>query len=284
MYEEGLGVKRSDVEAMKWYQLAAERGHAPAQAKVGVSYRFGRGTDQNFAEAMRWSKLAAEQGDAAGQVTLGYMYQHGEGVDRDNVEAMKWLQLAAEQSNSDAMNAIGWIYEHGGDGVDQDYAKAMAWYELGAEQSNSYALNNLGRMYHGGMGVDYNYTMAKTYYERAAAVGSSHATTNLEKLERYQTKQARDQFVKSELGDQRSISHSICSTWENVMLNQTVYFRQVGIPVSTAVETYNSESDVPTRVFLKQFARSIYEDPAEGKEMIENGIFFVMCVQEHRGF
>lgn len=285
MYEEGLGVERDHAEAMAWYQDAAERGHAPAQAKVGEFYRYGEGTEQDFAEAMRWSKLAAEQGNAVGQETLGYMYRWGEGVDQDFVEALKWLQLAAEQSDDGyAMNTIGRIYEKGGNGIDQDYANAMEWYELGAEQSNSWALNNLGRMHHWGYGVDENYTMAKLYYERAVALGDSDARSNLEELEARQSKRVRDRYVKNQLGDQRSISHNICSTWERVMLNQTVPFREQGYPVSNAESTYNSEDDVGTRVFLKRFVRSVYEDPAEGKEMIENGRFFVMCVQEHRGF
>jgi len=36
-------VPQDDVEAAKWYRLAAEQGYAPAQANLGVMYRNGEG-------------------------------------------------------------------------------------------------------------------------------------------------------------------------------------------------------------------------------------------------
>ena len=46
------------------------------------------------------------------------------------------------------------------------------------------------------------------------------------------------------------ISKAICATWDNVMKQQTLGFREMGIPVGTAQGTYDSENDARTRIFL----------------------------------
>ena len=50
-----------------WYRLAAEKGDALAQFKLGLMYESGEGVPQDFAEAVRWYRLDAEQGSAAAQ-------------------------------------------------------------------------------------------------------------------------------------------------------------------------------------------------------------------------
>ena len=60
-------------------------------------YRTGRGVPQDEAEAVRWYRLAADQGHAPAQGILGVKYLTGEGVSRDDVEAHMWLNLAAAQ-------------------------------------------------------------------------------------------------------------------------------------------------------------------------------------------
>ena len=47
---------------MRWYQKAAEQGHADAQFNPGVAYENGRGVKYDYAEAVRWYQKAAEQG------------------------------------------------------------------------------------------------------------------------------------------------------------------------------------------------------------------------------
>ena len=38
MYKEGRGVKKSNVDAVRWWTRAALAGHAPAQANLGLMY------------------------------------------------------------------------------------------------------------------------------------------------------------------------------------------------------------------------------------------------------
>jgi hypothetical protein len=80
------------------------------------------------------------------------------------------------------------------------------------------------------------------------------------------------------------ISEGICSTWEAVLSNQTFAFREIAIPVSKAQDTFNSERDVRTRVFLKVIVREIYADPVTSRKYIDSGLFMKECVKTHRGF
>ena len=59
MYARGYGVVQDDKEAMKWYQLAAEQGHAKAQLNLAVMYGNGQGVARDYALAYMWAYVAA---------------------------------------------------------------------------------------------------------------------------------------------------------------------------------------------------------------------------------
>ena len=94
-----------DVEAARWYRLAAEQGNAGAQVNLGFMYYQGEGVPEDDAEAMRWYQLAAEQGEVVAQSNLGLMYAQDGGVPRDAVHAYAWLSIAAAQGNTNAKKA-----------------------------------------------------------------------------------------------------------------------------------------------------------------------------------
>ena len=89
-YQTGHGVPEDDVEAVRWFRLAAEQGLARGQTALGMMYANGEGVPEDDAEAVRWFRLAAEQGLAHGQYNLGVMYADGVGVPEDDVEAAHW--------------------------------------------------------------------------------------------------------------------------------------------------------------------------------------------------
>lgn len=57
-----LGKFGGEVEVVKKYRKAAERGDAEAQYRLGSCYREGFGVQQDDAEATKWYRKAAEQG------------------------------------------------------------------------------------------------------------------------------------------------------------------------------------------------------------------------------
>ena len=50
------------------------QGDAKAQYSLGYMYDFGEGVPQNDAEAVRWYRMAAEQGHAKALFNLGFMH------------------------------------------------------------------------------------------------------------------------------------------------------------------------------------------------------------------
>ena len=128
MYETGDGVPEDDVEAVRWFRLAAEQGYAPAQSVLGVMYNNGRGVSENDAEAVRWFRLGAEQWHPVAQFNLGVMYINGDGVLEDRVLALMWCLLSASQGNETALSRKE-SFEQGmtREQITEAQERALAW-------------------------------------------------------------------------------------------------------------------------------------------------------------
>jgi TPR repeat protein len=168
-------------EAMKWYLLAAEQGHARAQFCVAVNYDEGKGVSQDYKEALKWYRKAAEQGDVDAQCNLGSAFGNGEGVEQDYTEAVKWFHKAAEQGNQTGQLGLAICYDEGY-GVEQNYAEAAKWYRKAAEQGDAQAQVNLGFLYKNGNGVNQNYSEAAKWYRKAAEQDDENGQCNLGEL------------------------------------------------------------------------------------------------------
>jgi uncharacterized protein len=70
-----------------------------AQMALGLMYEKGDGVTKDFKEAVKLYQLAAEKGDSDAQYKLGLMYSNGEGVSKNYKEAAKLFQLALEKGN-----------------------------------------------------------------------------------------------------------------------------------------------------------------------------------------
>jgi TPR repeat protein len=91
-YSDGEGVPKDDVEAMKWYHLAAaEQGQTVAMTALAIAYSQGRGLPQDDVVAAHWYRKAAEQGHAGAMKLLAIAYWDGKGVPQDEVEGNKWF-------------------------------------------------------------------------------------------------------------------------------------------------------------------------------------------------
>lgn len=137
--------KTDPVRAVKYYQVAAAGGYAPAQNNLGGHYMRGEGVAQDHAEAATWFRRAAEQGHALAQHNLGQCYLRGEGTPQDASEAVKWFCKAAEQGDAGAQNRLGDCYWTGC-GVPKNHAEAVKWYRKAAAQGNSDAQLGLTKL------------------------------------------------------------------------------------------------------------------------------------------
>ena len=64
---------------------------------------------QDYAEAVKWYKLAADQGHTPAQYNLGHCYYYGEGVQSNRSEAIRYLQLAEAQGYENAKKILAKI-------------------------------------------------------------------------------------------------------------------------------------------------------------------------------
>lgn len=79
-----------------WHELASDC-NPRAQAALGALYRAGLGVARSDVEALRWYLMAAWAGDRFAQQAAGDWYAQGDGVPADRVRAVFWLTLAARQ-------------------------------------------------------------------------------------------------------------------------------------------------------------------------------------------
>lgn len=134
-----------DLEALERYRRAAEKGHALAQAYLGMMYSNGTGTSTNYPEAVRWFRKAAEQGFAPAESKLGYMLHEGLGVRQNDKEAVVLFEQAARQGWSPAQEHLGYCFEYGV-GVTKDTKAAIYWYRKAAQDNNQAAKEALNRL------------------------------------------------------------------------------------------------------------------------------------------
>ena len=83
----------------------AEQGDAYVQSSLGLKYARGTGVPEDDVEAVRWYRLAAEQGHAEAQWLLGSMYGDGDGVPEDDVLAYMWFNLSVAQGHGSAQDS-----------------------------------------------------------------------------------------------------------------------------------------------------------------------------------
>jgi TPR repeat protein len=109
---DGDGVPQDYVEAVKWFRIAAERGHAKAQHNLAFMYENGQGVSQDYAEAAKWYHMAAAQGLASSQNNLGVLCESGNGVAQDHADAIKWYRRAAENGDANGVDNLNRLEAH----------------------------------------------------------------------------------------------------------------------------------------------------------------------------
>jgi uncharacterized protein len=203
----GLGVPLNNVEAAKWYALAAEQGVPEAQfqyalmlldgsyvrrdtngayALLEASAQAGNVLAQfNFAQlivqrdpgeagmakAISYYERAANAGLADAQYAMSQMVANGAGgKKRDDAAARRWLERAAAQGFDTAELDLGtWLVEGRGGGKD---AKAgFNWLRRAALGGNVAAQNRIAKLYMQGIGTDPDTSLAAAWYILARRAG-----------------------------------------------------------------------------------------------------------------
>jgi TPR repeat protein len=116
--------------AMASYQKAAEMGHAPSQAFMGLAYYMGVGVEENIQEAIKWFDRAAVRGNPEAAYEFGMIELK---KDLPNpVKARGLLQISADQGYPKAQLYLALLYYKNGPDL-PDYVEAYKWASLAAK-------------------------------------------------------------------------------------------------------------------------------------------------------
>jgi TPR repeat protein len=106
LYQRGLGVPKNEVEAVLWWQRAADQNFSAAITYVGIALLDGKGIQKDEEAARKMLERAADLDEPNAQYTLCRVYERGIGTKKDQVLAMKWCILAAEQAHPQATQKV----------------------------------------------------------------------------------------------------------------------------------------------------------------------------------
>ena len=157
----GAGVRRDYQEAVKYYNLSAEHGYAPARYSLAECYYYGlrdgeeRIIKQDYQEAVKWLEQAAEDNYAPALSLLGVCCENGYGLDRNRTRAAELFARAAEQGDATGEYFCG-VYALTGRTGERDPEKAVEWFRKAAAQGSVRAQLCLSICYYEGIGVTEN--------------------------------------------------------------------------------------------------------------------------------
>lgn len=161
-----------ELEALHWYQQAANEGNAVGMYKTGVCFHHGVGVAVDSGKAIEMFRLAANEGVAAAQNNLGYCYQNGIGVKKNLAVAADWYQMAAGHDMPAAMTNLSICYRKGL-GVAKDMDSAIAWLKGGAELGDTTAQAAYAQCFVDGVGVEKDLKAAAHWFKEAAEQGDA---------------------------------------------------------------------------------------------------------------
>jgi len=126
-------------KAFKIFKPLADNGYASAQTSLGWLYDNGLGRKEDNVEAVKWYQKAANQDDHYALYILGLMYAHGEGVRRDQIKSFELTQRSAKQAYAPAQYNLGVAYKFG-QGVTKSLSKSKYWIKK-AKDSDDHVIN-----------------------------------------------------------------------------------------------------------------------------------------------
>lgn len=170
-YETGdkkINVIQNDLEAVRFYTLAATQGHKEAQVVMGLRYRTGQGIGQDFAQSFKYYSTAANQGEVDAQRAVGEMYADGIGTAKNEAEAIKWYKKAIASGDQKSLYPLAVLLEQT-EGLD----KAVETYRKAAEAGDLPACRKMGVFYLKGIGgVEKDMSKAVEWLEKVDDVES----------------------------------------------------------------------------------------------------------------
>lgn len=150
-------------KSLSWLTKAADSGFAPAQAELGIAYRYGTYSDADMTRALHWIELAANQGYVTAILYMAMIYEKGVGVDVDLDTSKSYLKKAADAGNSTGAFKLGEMLIQNGD--PEDIAGGLQLIRQAAGKSCKYANFFLAQAYREGRyGIPRNRDLADLFF------------------------------------------------------------------------------------------------------------------------
>lgn len=163
-YFTGRGVDRDVGKAASLFEYAAERGHIDAMSSLASYLQSPRG-GHDYRSAIKWWKLAAAKGHTSAKVFLGFAYRDGRGVTADPLAAANWFIKAFEEGNHGAATHAGRVFR---DHLSQPN-NALVWFHKAADYGCSDSFIALALLYDDPKSGFYNPAEAVHWYHLSLA-------------------------------------------------------------------------------------------------------------------
>lgn len=135
-FADGKNVPQDRAAAARWFAVAAAKGLAPAQYRMGAILERGTGVPIDIEKARQWYERAAAAGNVRAMHNAAVLLANVRSP-KDNYEkAARWFAEAASHNLKDSQFNIALLYERGM-GVGQDLGEALFWYTLAARQDDA---------------------------------------------------------------------------------------------------------------------------------------------------
>ncbi|MBY5368809.1 hemagglutinin [Rhizobium leguminosarum] len=257
---------------------AASGGDALALFEIGARYSDGRnGMTADQKQAASWYQLAADKGFAPAQYRLGSMYEKGNGVERDIAKAKGFYEQAANQGNASAMHNLAVLYASGALGQ-QDYTTAASWFTKAANLGITDSQFNLAILCARGNGVPADLEESYKWFAIAAKAGDKDAAQKRDEVakamkpDQLERARAKADLWKPEPVDHRTNAIDIPDEWAGAgAKTATVDMKKAVRNIQAILNNNGFDAGVPdgemgakTVTAIKNFQKSVGQEP-DGK-------------------
>jgi localization factor PodJL len=255
---------------------AAKSGDPMALFEIGARYSDGRaGLPADPKEAATWYQLAADKGFAPAEYRVGSIYEKGTGVARDIDKAKQYYEQAANQGNASAMHNLAVLYASGALGK-QDYASAANWFTKAANLGITDSQFNLAILCARGNGVAQDLTESYKWFAVAAKGGDKDASqkrdevANAMKPDQLEKARAKADLWKVAPMDNKANAIDVPDEWAGVATKTSTVDMKRAIRNIQAILNNNGfdagqpdgELGAKTVAAIKSFQKSIGQDPS----------------------
>lgn len=124
-YLNGIGVAQDSVQAVRYFEAAAQCGYINAYHNLGMIMKNASYGRQDFKKAVSYFEKGAAAGSLMCSYDAGYMYYKGLGCRQDYSCAVEYFKRGIDSGNPSCLYMLGLCYRNGfGVGMDEEMAAA----------------------------------------------------------------------------------------------------------------------------------------------------------------